>query len=502
MADKIVLIKLDVQEAGAEAQIVNLNQKLSELTEGEKEYELVLKKIAIQEDRLSKIQAKRATIQGNVLKETQNTTKVLNKQSDATGSATAATMELSRVVSDAPYGIRGMANNITQLVSQLGSASVKAGGLTSALKLMWKSLMGPLGIVFAITAAVSALDYFYGANKKSEKSSESFEGSVAKSASALKILKATLDKNLLSTEEANRAVSKANSEYEDLNLKLDEHNKLTKDSVDAIDERILSLERLAKAQALQKIVEEEFSNIAKKRLELEKDIRERLEKIGAKDEFGKLTVEAYEKSEFKINKLANRGAKSAEILTRKSLDNQIKAFRDFEIQAKENIDKILKTLGGESLVDELFNPKKGKGRSKKPKKISPFKVGKELELDIKSNEAALLAFGKKTELQLLKNKEVEELNSAKTEEQRNIIKKRYAKLALIAQIENERKALLLKKATEKAILQGKYNTFQTEAELRRLAYIDTINKSKLTEEQKASAIKKANGLAISPRFTI
>ncbi len=167
MADKIVLIKLDVQEAGAEAQIVNLNQKLSELTEGEKEYELVLKKIAIQEDRLSKIQAKRATIQGNVLKETQNTTKVLNKQSDATGSATAATMELSRVVSDAPYGIRGMANNITQLVSQLGSASVKAGGLTAALKLMWKSLMGPLGIVFAITAVVSALDYFYGANEKS-----------------------------------------------------------------------------------------------------------------------------------------------------------------------------------------------------------------------------------------------------------------------------------------------------------------------------------------------
>jgi hypothetical protein len=95
-------------------------------------------------------------------------TKAQVKQSDATGSATAATMELSRVVSDAPYGIRGMANNITQLVSQLGTASTKAGGLGSALKLMGTQLMGPLGIVFAITAAVSALDYFYGANKKAE----------------------------------------------------------------------------------------------------------------------------------------------------------------------------------------------------------------------------------------------------------------------------------------------------------------------------------------------
>jgi len=97
------------------------------------------------------------------------------KQSDATGSATAATMELSRVVSDAPYGIRGMANNITQLVSQLGSASKKAGGLGAALKLMGSQLLGPLGVVFAITAVVSALDYFYGANKKAEESTSDFK---------------------------------------------------------------------------------------------------------------------------------------------------------------------------------------------------------------------------------------------------------------------------------------------------------------------------------------
>jgi hypothetical protein len=97
--------------------------------------------------------------------------KLANTQSqvkDATGSATSATMELSRVISDAPYGIRGMANNITQLVSQLGTASTKAGGLTAALKLMWSQLMGPLGVVFAITAVVSALDFFAGAQKKAK----------------------------------------------------------------------------------------------------------------------------------------------------------------------------------------------------------------------------------------------------------------------------------------------------------------------------------------------
>ena len=159
MADKTVIIKLDVQEAGAEAQIVSLNNKLSKLTEGEKDYELVLKKIAIQEDRLVKIQAKRAVASTGI-------TKKLTKQKDATGSTTAATMELSRVISDAPYGIRGMANNITQLVSQLGTASKASGGLGGALKGMVTQMMGPLGVVFAITAVVSLIDYLYGANTK------------------------------------------------------------------------------------------------------------------------------------------------------------------------------------------------------------------------------------------------------------------------------------------------------------------------------------------------
>jgi hypothetical protein len=108
-------------------------------------------------------------LQKDVAKGIPNATKNVKNLGDATGSATSATMELSRVISDAPYGIRGMANNITQLVSQLGTASTKAGGLTGALKLMGKQLMGPLGIVFAITAAVSALDFFFGANKKAEK---------------------------------------------------------------------------------------------------------------------------------------------------------------------------------------------------------------------------------------------------------------------------------------------------------------------------------------------
>lgn len=377
MADKTVIIKLDVQEAGAEAQIVSLNNKLSKLTEGEKDYELVLKKIAIQEDRLSKIQAKRATIQGNVLKETKNTTKQLNKQSDATGSATAATMELSRVVSDAPYGIRGMANNITQLVSQLGTASTKAGGLTGALKLMGKQLLGPLGIVFAITVAVSALDFFYGANKKAEKGTNDFNDSVSKSGSNLKILKRALEDGTISTEEANRAVKKANKEYVGLNLQLDENNKLTEASVGFIDDKINAIERLAKAQAIQSLIETQYSIIAKARHELDSELSQKglnLKDLDIRKEEERVALEG--------KTGARRRKIQRDFLTQneKVANGLVTSFRDIETKGNDAITSLMSQLSEADLVDELF---KGKGKVK-PK---PIAVG--LELEAKSVEDAV-----------------------------------------------------------------------------------------------------------------
>ena len=108
----------------------------------------------------------------NTAKSHQKLQTSINQTSKATGSATSAVLELGRVVQDAPYGIRGMANNITQLVSQVSFATIAAGGFTAALRAMWTALMGPLGIVLAISAVVSALDYFYGGQKKAKDSAE------------------------------------------------------------------------------------------------------------------------------------------------------------------------------------------------------------------------------------------------------------------------------------------------------------------------------------------
>lgn len=359
MADKTVIIKLDVQEAGAEAQIVSLNNKLSKLTAGERDYELVLKKIAIQEDNLSRIQAKRAVVQGSVLKETKNTTRVLNKQSDATGSATAATMELSRVISDAPYGIRGMANNITQLVSQLGTASTKAGGLGGALKLMGKQLMGPLGVVFAITAVVAAFDYFKGGMKKAEKGLESVGESAAKSASALKILVKANDSATMSMSQTAKAVKKANLEYKDLNIQVGENGKITDESVLAINRKVASLENLARATALQAMIEEQFVKLIPLENKLKTQEEEALVKLKKKG------INSIKEAQA----IADDKKFTAEKGYVTGLLNQTNFTKSKIAEVQAGIDKLIEQIPN---IDDLF---KGKG-TVKPK---PIVVGLELE---------------------------------------------------------------------------------------------------------------------------
>jgi hypothetical protein len=124
----------------------------------------------------------------------------LNGMSAASGSASAAALELGRVVSDAPYGIRGMANNVSQLASQLFfmasqqeiatvatksdtvvkttnttatvAATTATVGFAGALRMMWTALMGPLGILLALQAVIAAADYFFGGMKKAEEATK------------------------------------------------------------------------------------------------------------------------------------------------------------------------------------------------------------------------------------------------------------------------------------------------------------------------------------------
>ena len=457
MADKTVIIKLDVQEAGAIASIEGLNDSLKKLDKTSDEYAVILKKIQAEETKLASIQKQRAGAQKSV-------TKALNKQNDATGSATAATMELSRVVSDAPYGIRGMANNITQLVSQLGSASKKAGGLGGALKLMGKQLMGPLGIVFLITAAVSALDYFYGAATKADKSINSVAESAAKSASALKILVKANDSGTMSTEETAKAVKKANSEYKDLNIQVGKNGKITDESVLAINRKITSLENLARATALQGLVEEKFAKLIPLENKLKTQEEEALVKLRIKGINSIKEAQAIaDDKKFTAEKGYVTGVLNQANFTKSKIDG-----------IQKDIDELIETIPN---IDDLFKGTEGKDNGK-VKKISPFKTPEELELDVKNNLSAIDKLQRNTEIQLIKNKQKEELSLANTEEQKKQIKEKYASENLEVQIKYELKALDLKAKIEKTAATEKQNAYVKGLDAKLVAYEKSLRNEK------------------------
>tara|TARA_R110002167_G_scaffold77941_3_gene216054 strand:- start:1749 stop:4124 length:2376 start_codon:yes stop_codon:yes gene_type:complete len=212
------------------------------------------------------LQAENRMIDVNSAKYKQNTAAIsqhankMNQATGATGGATSATMELSRVVSDAPYGIRGVANNLSQFTSQMYYASAAAGGLGAALKQIGRLMLGPLGIVFAITAVISALDWYSARSKKAEDASKSWREEMAEATSGTKATSAELEQY---GESVNNAAVGTN-EYENAlkELKNNGYDPLTQSVEDFIEVQqkliILNATKEVFSKELKQLAEEKY----------------------------------------------------------------------------------------------------------------------------------------------------------------------------------------------------------------------------------------------------
>ena len=244
-------------------------------------------------------------------------TKANKNLGDASGAATSSVMELSRVVSDAPYGIRGMANNITQLVSQMGFASKKAGGLGGALKEMGKQFMGPLGVVFLITAAVSALDYFYGAAKKAEKAV----------------------KDLTRETYANSLVAKQYvQELEDVNITEERRKVVTQELIKLVP--TLTEQDLKYGENLDKVRLKinSYALAQASRIEIDKLVQENSESLSAKNELE--SIKKIEDAEERISRM-----KKFILENGKDISGFILGFGDEGLIKDGDIDQIEESFG-------------------------------------------------------------------------------------------------------------------------------------------------------------
>ena len=133
--------------------------------------------------------------------------KVLDGTGRATGASASAAMELGRVVSDMPYGIRGVANNLSQFASQMAFAAKSTGSLKLAIKDLFTALTGPLGVLLAIQAVIAAFDHFSQKKKEAKTASEEHNKALKEEISTLKGFVDILS-NVNSTRSEERRVGK------------------------------------------------------------------------------------------------------------------------------------------------------------------------------------------------------------------------------------------------------------------------------------------------------
>lgn len=160
----------------------------------------------------------------------------LNPMIDKTGLAGATLVELGRTISDMPYGIRGVANNLSQLSTLFTTLIVTTGGFQNGIDSLMKAFRGPLGFIVLFQAVIAAVDYFAGSTKKAKEEQKSFAVTIIDSTKELRRYLTVIDDILLSQGDLNTLLEGAAAAdkklydfLENSNLSQEKKNKLIKE---------------------------------------------------------------------------------------------------------------------------------------------------------------------------------------------------------------------------------------------------------------------------------
>jgi hypothetical protein len=312
-------------------------------------------------------------------KSLKTTNKELDSQISKTGLAGAALNEFGRAISDSNYGIQGVANNLQQLSGLLVTLYSTTGGVKEAFSELKKVFFGPVGLILLFTTVITLIEKFELNNRKLIKSQNDLAKATSKAGSDLKILLKLIDANSLSTLELERSVVAVNKKYKDLNITIGENGRITEESRKQIESKISSLERLAKATAMQKKLEELFS----KEIELQMEKQEKLDTL-EENKFSK-----------RIKRFTNTGAASvrSEEEIQELYEEGVKKIEDSFKKREEAVDKeksfILKSIAEQGLANEIFNMEDSKLASE----VNELKIGNSEKLKgvLKNNNVEQLA---------------------------------------------------------------------------------------------------------------
>jgi hypothetical protein len=205
-----ILYQLKIEENRALRSLTKVKEGVKTLDRRTTKYKETVKEQIRLESQLASIRKQRIQVNKGVEKSVKDLTKAQVQKKNAVGASTSATLELGRVLSDMPYGIRGVANNLQQLASNLffmskatDAATGKAVGFGGAISRLLGGLIGPAGILIAFQGVIALLDYFKVGMSSAKDETNEAEKATKDFSSSLKSLEKTLIDSGVSQEAYN-----------------------------------------------------------------------------------------------------------------------------------------------------------------------------------------------------------------------------------------------------------------------------------------------------------
>lgn len=446
-----------------------------------------------------------AVAQTKTAQTTRQLSKLQENQARSAGLAGAATFELGRFVSDLPFGIVAVTNNLSQMGTLFAALVANANGLRNALKLIGSQLMGPAGILVAFQVVTAAITYFAQSSNKAKKEAVGLSTSLREEAAAIEIVTERLSKGNLTLQERLDILEKygiinkqVKDDLKEIGLTEEETNKI-------LEQKNLLIEKRAALEAAREITEsgedpedvraQAAEDLFKLETSLFEERRKRIEVLDTARRMGNITEEGYKKSLAKINNdIDSRLLENAGAIQRAKA--KIRGIDIGEVELKAQIYDLEKDINDtiaarieleakrKKALDELFD-----ARVDREEELTNEAI---LEKDLrkfKTHYAQLLEL-KKYQLSEQQKKELEGVDDPTTV---NAIKKKYS---ILFQSLNDEFADKFKEGIEE-ILDQKIDVDKKA----KIGLLDLIDGPEKTEAEKwaAQEVKKI-GDAVTKEF--
>jgi hypothetical protein len=296
-------------------------------------------------------------------KSTSSSAKGIDKLGKSAINGSSAMTAFSRTVQDAPFGIMGVSNNITNLTEQFGYLKNKTGSAGGALKAMLRDLKGFGGISLAISVATSllvvfgdkifktkdkakelreeqekltqALDDYVNGLESVSKANLKGEQSAQKELITLGLLKSQIENTNLSTNKRKNAIEALRKKYPDYLKNMSDEKILNGGLATTYDTLTTSIIKRAKATAASNImIKNSEKLLTLESIQLSKTNELENKKIKFQKEFGKSYEDALKVSGRAATKYSGVQKKAISDLI-KEIESGTGAIQTLEL---ENID--------------------------------------------------------------------------------------------------------------------------------------------------------------------